>query len=70
MIAVEVKVMGSKYTWEIIGIYGAPNEDMLTIERLESNTSPTRNLTKRSIIACDLNGGMKRGCGKNRTDFG
>jgi hypothetical protein len=34
MIAVEVKGTNSKYTWEIIGIYRAPNEDMLAIERL------------------------------------
>ena len=31
MIAVEVKGMDLKYTWEIIGIYRAPNEDMLAI---------------------------------------
>ena len=31
MIAVEVKGMDPKYTWEIIGIYRAPNEDMLAI---------------------------------------
>ena len=46
MIAVEVKGMDSKYTWEIIGIYRAPNEDMLAIERLAACTLPTRNLTK------------------------
>ena len=34
MIAVEVKGMDAKYTCEIIGIYRAPNEDMLAIERL------------------------------------
>ena len=34
MIAVEVKGMDPKYTWEITGIYRAPNEDMLAIERL------------------------------------
>jgi hypothetical protein len=28
MIAVEVKGRDPKFTWEIIGIYRAPNEDM------------------------------------------
>ena len=50
MIAVEVQGMDPKYTWEIIGIYRAPNEDMWAIERLAARTLPTRNLTKRSII--------------------
>jgi len=50
MIAVEVKGMDPKYTWEIIGIYRAPNEDMLAIERLRARSLPTRNSTKRSII--------------------
>jgi hypothetical protein len=45
MIAVEVKVMDLKYTWEFTGIYRAPNEDMLAIERLAAHTLPTRNLT-------------------------
>ena len=31
--AVEVKGRNPKYTWEIIGMYGAQNEDMLAIER-------------------------------------
>jgi hypothetical protein len=55
MIAVEVKGMNPKYTWEIIGIYRAPNEDMLAIERLAACTLLTRNLTKRCIIGGDLN---------------
>jgi hypothetical protein len=38
MIAIEVKGMDPKYLWEIIGIYRAPNEDMLTIERLVAST--------------------------------
>ena len=50
MIAVEVKGMDPKYTWEIIDIYRAPNEGMLAIERLTARSLPTRNLTKRSII--------------------
>jgi len=55
MIAVEVKGMDTTYTWEILGIYRAPNEDMLAIGRLATCTLPTRNLTKRSIIGGDLN---------------
>ena len=68
MIAVEVKGMDSKYTWEIKGIYRAPNEDMLATERLAALNLPTRNLTKRSITGGDLNlpqGGLERGCGKS-----
>ena len=33
----------------------APNEDVLTIERLAARALSTRNLTKRSIIGGDLN---------------
>jgi hypothetical protein len=36
MIAVEVKGRDPKLTWEIIGIYRVPNEDMQVIERLAS----------------------------------
>jgi hypothetical protein len=55
MIAVEVKGMDLKYSWEIIGIYRAPNEEMLAIERLAAHTLLTRNSTKKCIIAGDLN---------------
>jgi len=55
MIAVEVKGMDPKYSWEIIGIYRAPKEDMLATERLAARILPTRNLTKRSITGGDLN---------------
>ncbi len=47
--------MEPKYTWEIIGIYGATNGDMLAVERLTARTLPTQNSTKRSIISGDLN---------------
>ena len=53
MIAVEVKGRDPKFTWEIVGIYRAPNEDMRVVERLVART--TGNYTKRSIIAGDLN---------------
>ena len=55
MIAVEAKGMDPKYTWGIVGVYRAPNEDMLAIERLAARTLPTRNLMKQSIIGDDLN---------------
>ena len=55
MITVEVKGMDPKHTWEIIGIYTAPNEDMLATERLAACTLLTQNLTKRSITGGDLN---------------
>ena len=54
MIAVEVKGMDPKHTWEIVCIYRAPNEDLLAIERLAACTLHTRNLTKRSIMGGDL----------------
>jgi hypothetical protein len=53
MIAVEVKGMDRKYTWEIIRIYRTPNEDIL-VERLAARTIATPNVTKRSIIGGDL----------------
>jgi len=46
MITVKVKGMDLKYTWEIIGIYRGPNEDMLVIERLAVSTLPVCNLMK------------------------
>jgi hypothetical protein len=55
MIAIEVKGMDPKYTWEIAGTYRAPTEDMLAVERLAARTLATRNLTKRSIIGGNLN---------------
>jgi hypothetical protein len=55
MIAVEVKGLDPKYTWEIIGTYRVPTEDILAVERLAARTLATRNLTKRSIIGGNLN---------------
>jgi hypothetical protein len=55
IIGVEVKGMDPQCTWEITGIYRAPNEDMLAIGRLAARTVPTRNLTKPSIMCGDLN---------------
>jgi hypothetical protein len=48
-IVVEVKGMDAKYTWEIIGIYRTPNEDILAIEGSTARLLPTSNLKKRSI---------------------
>jgi hypothetical protein len=39
MIAVEVKGRDPKFTWEIIGTYRAPNEDMRLGERLVARTA-------------------------------
>jgi hypothetical protein len=55
MLAVEVKGADPKCTWEIVGIYRAPYEDLRVIERLAARTGYLRNSTKRSIIGGDLN---------------
>jgi hypothetical protein len=55
MIAVEVKGGNPKFSWEVVGVYRAPNEDMRVIERLVARTGFTRNCTKRSMIGGDLN---------------
>jgi hypothetical protein len=55
IIAAEVKGRDPKFTWEIIGTYRAPNEDMRVIERLAARTDYLGNSTKRSIIGEDLN---------------
>ena len=54
-IAIELKGRDTKFTWEIVGIYRAPNEDMRVFERLAARTGYARNSTKRSIIEGDLN---------------
>jgi len=55
MIAVEFKGRNPKYTWEVVGIYRAPNEDMRFLERLAARTGYTDISTKRRIIGGDLN---------------
>ena len=50
VVAVEVKGRNPKFTWEVVGIYRAPNKDMRVIERLAARTGYTGNSTKRSII--------------------
>jgi len=55
MTAVEVKGGNPKFSWEVVGVYRAPNEDMRVIERLAARTEFTGNSAKRSIIGGDLN---------------
>jgi hypothetical protein len=55
MIVIEVKGRYSKCTWEIVGIYRPPNEDMRVIEKLAERTGYMGNIAKRSIIGGDLN---------------
>jgi len=45
-----VKGKDPKFTWEILGIYRAPNDDMRVMEMLAARTSYSGNPTKRSII--------------------
>ena len=53
-VAVEVKGRNPKITWEVVGIYRAPNEDVRVIERLAVRIGSTGNSTKPSIIGGDL----------------
>jgi hypothetical protein len=52
---VEIKGSDPRYTWEIVGIYRAPNEDIRVIEKLAARTGFLGNSRKRSIIGGDLN---------------
>ena len=51
----DVKGRNTKFTWEVVGIYTAPNKDMRVIERLAARTGSKGNSTNRSIIGGDLN---------------
>jgi len=55
MIAEEVKGRDPKITWEIVGIYRAPNKDMWLLEKLADQTGYMGRTTKCSIIGSDLN---------------
>ena len=55
IIAVEFKGRNPKFSWEVVEVYRAPNEDMRVIERLANRTGFTGNTTKSSIIGGDLN---------------
>ena len=53
--SVEIKGSDPNCTWEIIGIYRAPNEDTWVIEKLAAQTGFPGNSMKHSIIGGDLN---------------
>ena len=55
IIAVEVKGRNTKFTWQVVGMYRVPNEDMRAVEILTARTGYTRKSTERSIIGGDLN---------------
>jgi hypothetical protein len=50
---VEIKGSDPRCTWEIVGIYRAPNEDIRVIEKLAARTGFLGNNTTRSIIGGD-----------------
>jgi hypothetical protein len=54
IIAVKVKGNEPKCTWEIVGIYRAPNVDIWVIEKLAARTGLLGNSMKRSIIGGNL----------------
>jgi hypothetical protein len=55
MIVIEVKCRDPKFTWEVVGTYRDPKEDMRVIEILAAQTECLGNSTKRSIIGEYLN---------------
>ena len=55
MVAVAATGRNPKFTWEVVGIYRAPNENMRVIERLAAQSGYTGNSTNSSIIEGDLN---------------
>ena len=55
MIAIEVKGRNPNVTWEVVGIYRAPNEDMSDVERLADRNGYTGISTKRSIFGGNFN---------------
>ena len=54
MTAVDVKGRDRKITWKILGVYRAPKEDMILLEKLAGRTGYMERTTKRSIIGGDL----------------
>jgi len=52
---VQVKGSNPKCTWETVGSYTTPNDDMGVIEKLAAKTGFLGNSMKRSIIGSDLN---------------
>jgi hypothetical protein len=55
MTAVEVKSRYPKISWEIVGNYRAPKEDMRLLEKLADRTGYIKRTMKLSIIGGDLN---------------
>jgi hypothetical protein len=55
MKAVEVKDGNPKFSWEVVGVYRSPNEDMRIIETSADQTGFSGKSTKRSIVGGDLN---------------
>jgi hypothetical protein len=54
MIAVEVKCMDPKNTWEIVGVYRPPNGDLRLLEKLADWTRNMGRTMKRRIIGGKL----------------
>jgi hypothetical protein len=52
MIAIEVKGRDRKITWEIVGIYRAPNEDMRVLENWQ--TGPDIREELRSVASLEV----------------
>jgi hypothetical protein len=55
IIAVEVKGSDPNWTWEVVGIFRAPNEDIRVIERLAARTGFLGTSMKGSSIGDYLN---------------
>ena len=55
IMAMEIKGSDPKCTWEIVGIYRAPNEDIRVFKNLASRTGFLGNSMKRSTIGGNLN---------------
>ena len=52
---VEINSRNHKFTWDIVGLYRAPNDDMQVMDRLVACAGCARNNEKHSIIGGDLN---------------
>jgi hypothetical protein len=70
MISVEIKGMDPNSTWEILGIYRVPNDDMQLLEKLTDRTGYTGRTTKFSFFRgvlklpyADCNGNAEKSTG-------
>jgi hypothetical protein len=50
MIAIKVKSGDPQFTWEVVGIYSSPNDNMRVMEILAARTAYTVHSTKCSFI--------------------